>query len=77
MPVCYAGVACELDRILKIAKAHDLAVTEGVAQGVNAHYKEGATGSFGHPRAYSFHETKDLVCGEGGAPCSNDPDLIE
>jgi dTDP-4-amino-4,6-dideoxygalactose transaminase len=57
--------------------AHDLAVIEDAAQGVNAHYKGGALGSFGHLGAYSFHETKNLVCGEGGALCCNDPALIE
>ncbi|MEO6811468.1 MAG: dTDP-4-amino-4,6-dideoxygalactose transaminase [Isosphaeraceae bacterium] len=77
VPVHYAGVACELDRIIEIAKRHDLTIIEDAAQGVNAYYKGGALGSFGHLGAYSFHETKNLVCGEGGALCCNDPALIE
>src|SRR4051794_5919100 len=76
-PVHYAGVACEMDRILQIARRRDLMVVEDAAQGVNAFYKGRALGSMGHLGTYSFHDTKNLVCGEGGALCCNDRALIE
>lgn len=72
IPVHYAGVACEMDTIMQIADQHDLAVIEDAAQGVHSYYKERALGSIGHLGAYSFHETKNYVCGEGGALCIND-----
>lgn len=76
VPVHYAGVACEMDRIMAIAEAHDLLVVEDAAQGVNAFYKDRALGSIGHLGTYSFHETKNYICGEGGALCVNDAELI-
>lgn len=72
VPVHYGGVACEMDRIMEIAKRHDLLVIEDAAQGVNAFYKGRALGSIGHLGCYSFHETKNYICGEGGALCIND-----
>lgn len=75
VPVHYAGVACEMDRIMAIAEAHDLLVVEDAAQGVNAFYKDRALGSIGHLGTYSFHETKNYICGEGGALCVNDAEL--
>ncbi len=76
-PVHYAGVACEMDRIMAIAKKHNLFVVEDAAQGVNAFYDGRALGSIGHFGTYSFHETKNYICGEGGALCINSPDMVE
>jgi dTDP-4-amino-4,6-dideoxygalactose transaminase len=76
-PVHYAGVACEMDRIMTIAEEYDLLVVEDAAQGVNAFYNRRALGSIGHLGCYSFHETKNYICGEGGALSINSPDLIE
>jgi dTDP-4-amino-4,6-dideoxygalactose transaminase len=76
-PIHYAGVGCDMDEILEVARFHRLLVVEDAAQGVNAFYKGRALGSMGDVGAYSFHHTKNLVCGEGGALCVNDPALIE
>jgi len=76
-PVHYAGVACAMDRIMALARRHGLAVVEDAAQGVNAFWDGRALGSIGTLGTYSFHETKNYICGEGGALCINDPDLIE
>lgn len=76
-PVHYAGVGCEMDRIMEIASRHRLTVVEDAAQGVNAFYKGRPLGSIGHLAAYSFHETKNFVCGEGGALCVNASEYIE
>ncbi len=76
-PVHYAGVACEMERIMTIAAKHNLLVVEDAAQGVNATYQGRALGSLGQLGCYSFHETKNYICGEGGALCINDPALIE
>ena len=75
VPVHYAGVACEMDAIMSIAKQHNLQVIEDAAQGVMATYKGKALGSIGHLGAYSFHETKNIISGEGGALLVNDPSL--
>ena len=77
LPVHYAGVSCEMDRILAIARKHNLLVVEDAAQGVNASYKGRALGSLGHLGCYSFHETKNYICGEGGALCVNDADKVD
>src|SRR5690242_7704971 len=76
-PVHYAGVSCEMDRIMEIAARHDLVVVEDAAQGVNSAYRGRPLGSIGHLAAYSFHETKNYVCGEGGALCVNAPEFVE
>lgn len=76
VPVHYAGVACEMDAILDIAKRHGLKVVEDAAQGVMAKYKGRALGSIGDLGALSFHETKNVISGEGGALLVNDPGLI-
>jgi dTDP-4-amino-4,6-dideoxygalactose transaminase len=76
-PVHYAGVSCEMDRIMEIAARHDLLVVEDAAQGVYASYHGRPLGSIGHFAAYSFHETKNYICGEGGALCINRPESIE
>jgi dTDP-4-amino-4,6-dideoxygalactose transaminase len=76
VPVHYAGVACEMDTIMSIARQHGLRVIEDAAQGVMASYKNRALGSIGDVGVYSFHETKNLISGEGGALLVNDPELI-
>lgn len=75
VPVHYAGVACEMDTILDIARHHGLRVIEDAAQGVMAAYKGKALGSIGDLGAYSFHETKNVISGEGGSLLVNDPEL--
>ena len=77
VPVHYAGVGCEMDAIMDIATRHNLIVVEDAAQGVNAFYKGRALGSIGHLGCYSFHETKNYICGEGGALCINDERFAE
>jgi len=77
VPVHYGGVACEMDTIMDIARRHNLLVVEDAAQGVNAFYKGRALGAIGHLGCYSFHETKNYICGEGGALCINDERFIE
>lgn len=75
VPVHYAGVACEMDTILKIAKQYELSVIEDAAQGVMSSYKGRALGCIGDLGAFSFHETKNVISGEGGALLINDPIL--
>lgn len=75
VPVHYAGVACEMDTIMAIARRHGVKVVEDAAQGVMASYKGGALGGIGDLGAYSFHETKNVISGEGGALLVNDPKL--
>ncbi len=67
LPVHYAGVGCEMDAIGDIARRHGLRVVEDAAQGLGASYKGRALGTIGDLGAFSFHETKNIVCGEGGA----------
>lgn len=71
--VHYAGVGCEMDTIIEIAKRHNLLVIEDAAQGFMSTYKGRALGSIGHFAAMSFHETKNIISGEGGALFVNDP----
>lgn len=73
VPVHYAGVSCEMDIILALAKVYKLSVVEDAAQGVMASYKGHALGSLGQLGAFSFHETKNIISGEGGALLINDP----
>lgn len=75
VPVHYAGVACEMDTITAIAHKHGLKVVEDAAQGVMSRYKGQALGSLGDMGAYSFHETKNVISGEGGALLVNIPEL--
>jgi dTDP-4-amino-4,6-dideoxygalactose transaminase len=76
-PVHYAGVSCEMEPVMTLAEKYGLRVVEDAAQGVNARYNGRALGSIGHLGCYSFHETKNYICGEGGALCINDPALVE
>jgi dTDP-4-amino-4,6-dideoxygalactose transaminase len=73
-PVHYAGVACNMGEIMEIAAERNLAVVEDAAQGVNARYKNRYLGTIGDFGCYSFHETKNYVCGEGGALLINTDD---
>ncbi len=77
VPVHYAGIGCDMDRIMAIARRHQLLVVEDAAQAVNSFYGGKALGSIGDLAAYSFHETKNYICGEGGALCINRPELVE
>lgn len=77
VPVHYAGVACEMDTIMEIARRHHLAVVEDAAQGVMASYKGRALGTFGDFGCFSFHETKNYSMGEGGALLIRDEKYIE
>lgn len=75
--VHYAGVACEMDTILAIANKHNLLVIEDAAQGIMSTYKGQPLGAIGHLGAYSFHETKNIIAGEGGALLVNDARFTE
>ncbi len=77
VPVHYAGVGCEMDAILDIAKRHNLFVVEDAAQGIMASYKGKPLGTFGEFGCFSFHETKNLSMGEGGALLIRDEKYIE
>jgi dTDP-4-amino-4,6-dideoxygalactose transaminase len=77
VPVHYAGVGCEMDEIMDIAARHDLLVIEDAAQGLIAEYKGRPLGSIGHLAALSFHETKNIISGEGGALLINDPRFVD
>lgn len=76
-PVHYAGVACEMDTIMEIARRHGLKVVEDAAQGVDAYYKGKALGTIGDFGCYSFHETKNFSMGEGGAIVFSDDENKE
>ena len=77
VPVHYAGVACEMDSIVALAGRHRLRVVEDAAQGAVAYYKGSALGTIGDLGALSFHESKNLVSGEGGALLISDKNLVE
>ncbi len=77
VPVHYAGVACEMDTIMDIAKRHNLKVVEDAAQAVMSEYKGQALGTIGDYGCYSFHETKNYSMGEGGALLIKDASKIE
>jgi dTDP-4-amino-4,6-dideoxygalactose transaminase len=77
VPVHYAGVACEMDSIMAIAERHGLIVIEDAAQGIMSTYKGRPLGGMGHMSALSFHETKNIISGEGGALLVNDERFIE
>jgi len=74
--VHYAGVACDMDRIDEIARRHGVTVIEDAAQGIDAFYKGRPLGSIGALSAFSFHETKNVIAGEGGLLAINDPRYI-
>lgn len=76
VPVHYAGVACDMDRIMEIAEKHNLIVVEDAAQAIDSYYKDRPLGAIGHLSAFSFHETKNIIAGEGGMLCINDERFI-
>jgi dTDP-4-amino-4,6-dideoxygalactose transaminase len=76
VPVHYAGVACEMDSIVAIAKRHNLRIVEDAAQGLMASYKGRALGAIGDLGGFSFHETKNIHSGEGGSLLVRDDDLV-
>ncbi|MCM1021800.1 MAG: dTDP-4-amino-4,6-dideoxygalactose transaminase [Muribaculum sp.] len=73
VPVHYAGVACDMDKIMDIANRHNLIVVEDAAQAIDSYYKGRPLGSIGHMGCFSFHETKNIIAGEGGMLTINDP----
>ena len=77
VPVHYAGVACDMDKIMAIASKHNLFVVEDAAQAIDSFYKGKPLGSIGHLAAFSFHETKNIISGEGGMLVINDTQFIE
>ncbi len=72
VPVHYAGVACDMDKIMAIAQKYNLIVVEDAAQAIDSYYKGYPLGSIGHLAAFSFHETKNIISGEGGLLVIND-----
>ncbi len=77
VPVHYAGVACDMDKIMDIAAKYNLLVVEDAAQAVDSFYKNRPLGSIGHMAAFSFHETKNINSGEGGLLAINDEKFIK
>ena len=77
VPVHYSGVACDMDRISDIARRHDLFVVEDAAQSVDSYFKGRPLGSIGHFGAFSFHETKNVMAGEGGMLAVNDERFVK
>ncbi len=76
VPVHYAGVACDMDKIMEIADKHGLIVVEDAAQAIDSYYKGRPLGTIGHLSAFSFHETKNIISGEGGLLGINDDRFI-
>ena len=77
VPVHYAGVACDMDKIMEIANRHNILVVEDAAQAIDSYYKEKPLGGIGHLGCFSFHETKNITAGgEGGLLCVNDERFI-
>jgi dTDP-4-amino-4,6-dideoxygalactose transaminase len=76
VPVHYAGVACDMDRIIEIAERHNLLVVEDAAQAIDSFYKGQPLGTIGHLSCFSFHETKNIISGEGGMLGINDARFI-
>ena len=76
VPVHYAGVACDMDKIMDIAHRHNLLVVEDAAQAIDSYYKGRPLGSIGHLGCFSFHETKNVISGEGGLLVINDDRFI-
>ncbi|MCD4670585.1 MAG: dTDP-4-amino-4,6-dideoxygalactose transaminase, partial [Actinomycetia bacterium] len=77
LPIDYAGIPCEIDTIMKIAKEYNLVVMHDTAQSYSSLYKGKATGAWTDLAAFSFHETKNFACGEGGALVVNRPEWVE
>src|ERR1700741_1931668 len=77
LPVHYAGIACDMDKIMELAKKHNLFVVEDAAQAIDSYYKGKPLGSIGHLAAFSFHETKNIISGEGGMLVINDEKFVK
>lgn len=77
VPVHYAGIACDMDRIMEIANKHDILVVEDAAQAIDSYYNKRPLGSIAHLAAFSFHETKNIISGEGGMLVVNDENFIK
>ncbi|PAU94003.1 dTDP-4-amino-4,6-dideoxygalactose transaminase [Aliifodinibius salipaludis] len=77
VPVHYAGIACDMDKVMALAKRYNLIVVEDAAQAIEANYKGRPLGSIGHLAAFSFHETKNVISGEGGLLAINDDRFID
>jgi dTDP-4-amino-4,6-dideoxygalactose transaminase len=77
IPVHYAGVACDMDKIMALARKYNLYVVEDAAQAIDSYYKDKPLGSIGHLAAFSFHETKNIISGEGGMLVINDERFIQ
>lgn len=76
IPVHYAGIACDMDKIMEIAERYNLLVVEDAAQAIDSFYKGRPLGSIGHLGCFSFHETKNIIAGEGGMLTINDERFI-
>lgn len=77
IPVHYAGIACDMDKIMDLAKKYNLFVVEDAAQAIDSFYKGKPLGSIGHMAAFSFHETKNIISGEGGMLVINDDRFVK
>ena len=77
VPVHYAGVACDMGKIMELANKYNLFVVEDAAQAIDSYYKGKPLGSIGHLAAFSFHETKNIISGEGGMLVINDSSMME
>ena len=78
LPIDYAGIPCEIEAIMEIAEKHDLIVMQDAAQSIHSYHRNGkASGAVPSLSAFSFHESKNVSCGEGGALIVNDPELVE
>ena len=77
VPVHYAGVACDMDKIMALADKYNLFVVEDAAQAIDSYYKSKPLGSMGHLGCFSFHETKNIQCGEGGMLAINDERFVK
>jgi len=77
VPVHYAGIACDMDKIMQLAEKYNLVVIEDAAQAIDSFYKGKPLGSIGHMAAFSFHETKNIIAGEGGMLAINDSKYCE
>lgn len=76
VPVHYAGIACDMERIMEVAASHNILVVEDAAQSIDSYYKGRPLGSIGHLGCFSFHETKNIISGEGGMLVINDERFI-
>ncbi len=77
LPVHYAGIACDMEKIMEVAKKHNLFVIEDAAQAIDSYYNDRMLGSIGHMAAFSFHETKNIISGEGGMLVINDEKFMK